>query len=440
MNGLELWGVDVGNAYLEARTKEKVYIIGGKGFGKLEGHTLIIVKALYGLRSSGLRWHERFADTLRDMGFKISKADPDVWMRRNGNIYEYIAVYVDNLAISAARNPKEIYDCLMKDYKYKLKGVGKLEFHLGCNFKRDEHGVLTFRPTKYIEKMMGAYEKMHGTKPKESTSPLEKNDHPELDESEILSEEDQTKYMSMIGALQWVVSLGRFDIATAVMTMSRFRAEPRVGHMERAKWIYGYLRKFKDGAVRVRTEQPDYSEFKDVEYDWMHTTYGDVKELIPEDMPTPLGKEVVTTTYVDANLYHDLITGRSVTGVLHLVNGTPIDWYSKRQATVETATYGSEFVAALIATDHIIDLRTTLRYLGVPVKRAAYVFGDNQSVVTSSTIPQSGLNKRHNALSYHRVREAIAAKIVKFFHIKDTTNPADILSKHCGYPQLWPVV
>jgi hypothetical protein len=120
------------------------------------------------------------------------------------------------------------------------------------------------------------------------------------------------------------------------------------------------------------------------------------------------------------------------------LNGTPIDWYSKRQDTVETATYGSEFVAARIAVDQIIDLRTTLRYLGVPIRRRAYMFGDNLSVITSSTIPHSQLSKRHNALSYHRVREAIVAKILKFFHVKGTTNPADILSKHCGFPQLWP--
>ena len=75
-----------------------------------------------------------------------------------------------------------------------------------------------------------------------------------------------------------------------------------------------------------------------------------------------MGKEVILTAYVDANLYHDLTTGRAVTGVLHLVNQTPIDWYTKRQATVETATYGSEFVAARIATDQVIDLRLTLRY------------------------------------------------------------------------------
>ena len=153
-----------------------------------------------------------------------------------------------------------------------------------------------------------------------------------------------------------------------------------------------------------------------------------------------MGKSVVLTAYVDANLHHDLITGRSVTGILHLVNQTPVDWYTKRQATVETATYGSKFVAARIATDQIIDLRMTLRYLGVPVDTSTYMFGDNQSVITSSTIPHSSLAKQHNALAYHRVREAIAAKIIKFFHIDGTTNPADILSKHCGHPQLWPHV
>jgi hypothetical protein len=69
LNGLQTWSTDIGNAYLEAKTKEKVYIIAGSEFGELEGHTLIIDKALYGLRTSSARWHERFADCLRNMGF-----------------------------------------------------------------------------------------------------------------------------------------------------------------------------------------------------------------------------------------------------------------------------------------------------------------------------------------------------------------------------------
>jgi hypothetical protein len=97
VNGLETWATDTGNAYLEAEILEKVFIIAGPGFGELEGHTLVKFKALYRLRSSGLRWSEKFSLCLRDMGFFASLADPCIWMRRVNNHYEYIAVYVDNL-------------------------------------------------------------------------------------------------------------------------------------------------------------------------------------------------------------------------------------------------------------------------------------------------------------------------------------------------------
>ena len=111
--------------------------------------------------------------------------------------------------------------------------------------------------------------------------------------------------------------------------MQRFRAALREGHLNRLKRIYGYLRKFKHGAIRVHTNLPDLSEVPDNEYGWLYSVYRKVREEIPHDVPIPLGTEIVTVTFIDANLYHDLITGRAVTGVLHLINGTPIDWYSK---------------------------------------------------------------------------------------------------------------
>ena len=190
-------------------------------------------------------------------------------------------------------------------------------------------------------------------------------------------------------------------------------------------------------AIRVHTELPDISQLPVQDYDWARSIYGNVTEEIPKDAPTPLGKPVVNITYHDANLYHDYVTGRAVTGVLQLINGTPIDWYSKRQATVETATYGSEFVSAKIATEKSIDMRLTLRYLGVPIIGPTFMFGDNQSVVTSATIPTSSLNKRHNALAFHRVRESIAAKIISYLHIKGEDNPADILTKNLQHHEAW---
>ena len=160
--------------------------------------------------------------------------------------------------------------------------------------------------------------------------------------------------------------------------MSRFRVAPRKGHLNRLKRMYGYLKKFSTAAIRVRTDEPNLTSLPGQDFDWCHTVYGNVRELVPTDAPKPLGQPVVMVTYTDANLYHDMLTGRSVTGILHLCNQTIIDWHSKRQATVETATFGSEFTAARISVDQIIDFRTTLRYLGVPVCNKSYMFGDNQ--------------------------------------------------------------
>ena len=153
-----------------------------------------------------------------------------------------------------------------------------------------------------------------------------------------------------------------------------------------------------------------------------------MKEELPNDAPEPLGNHVTTTHYVDANLFHDILTGRSVTGILHLINKTPIDWFSKKHATVETATYESEFVTARTCTEQIKELRMTLRYLGVPIRDKRYMFGDNESVVNSAGAPQAKLHKRHVFLSFHRVREAIAAGVMTFRYIQGKDNPTDILT------------
>ena len=171
----------------------------------------------------------------------------------------------------------------------------------------------------------------------------------------------------MVGQLQWLVTLGRFDIHAQVATMSRFRAAPRQGHMDRLMRIYSYGIRTKDYAIRFRADQPDYCFLPDQDCDWTYSVYGNAQEILPDNMPDPLGEAVTTTTTMDANLNHCLATGKSLTGYLHFVNKTPVDWYSKKKTTVETATYGSEFVAAKTATEQIMDIRQTLDTLVHPL-------------------------------------------------------------------------
>ena len=260
------------------------------------------------------------------MNFTPSRADQCIWLKKNIklNTYEYIAVYVDDLCI-VAQDPKQIIKTLKLKYKLKVKGDGPLTYHLGADFYQDPDGTMVSQSKKYIEKLKETYVRLFNTEPSKGLkAPLEDNDHPELDTSHILGGQQVNHYLTTVGQLQWLITLGRFDIQAQVIRISRFQAQSRQGHLERLKRIYAYVIRAKDYATRFRTTQPDYSYLPDQNFDWAHTVYGHVQEIIPDDIPDPLGKLVTTPTTVDANLNHCLATGRSVTGCLHFVNHPPI--------------------------------------------------------------------------------------------------------------------
>ena len=97
-------------------------------------------------------------------------------------------------------------------------------------------------PKKYIEKLKETYVRLFNTEPSKGLKTLlEKNDHPELDTSDILEGQQVNHYLTMVGQLQWLITLGRFDIQAQVITMSRFQAQPRLGHLETLKRIHVYV-------------------------------------------------------------------------------------------------------------------------------------------------------------------------------------------------------
>ena len=132
-----------------------------------------------------------------------------------GTCYEYIAVYVDDLAI-AAKDPQAFCNELKKKYNLKLKGVGPLEYHLGCTYKKDPDGTLAADPRRYVNKILESYERMFKEKARKSRPPLEGGDHPELDTSELCDDHQTKQVQTLIGQLQWLISLGRFHIAVHV--------------------------------------------------------------------------------------------------------------------------------------------------------------------------------------------------------------------------------
>jgi hypothetical protein len=102
LNGLEMIMTDIGNAYLNAEVTKKYYAIAGAEFGELQGRTVVIVRALYGLKSAGARWNHHLANELMQLKFEPVPADPDVWRRApvksdGTKYYKYVFVYVDDL-------------------------------------------------------------------------------------------------------------------------------------------------------------------------------------------------------------------------------------------------------------------------------------------------------------------------------------------------------
>jgi Reverse transcriptase (RNA-dependent DNA polymerase) len=234
------YGPPILEAHILKRSLHRRYhIFAGTEGKEHEGHILIISKALYGLRGSGARWHDRFSDCTSDLGFFPCKSEPNIRMRRNGDLNEYVAVYFDDLAI-AMKYPKEFVEILENVHQFKTNGTEPISFHLGMEFLRDDDKTLRLSSTKYIENIVKNYERMFGELRRQSyTSPLAKGEHPEVEISDYLDANGIQQYQSMIGALKWMVTIGRFDILTSVMTMPGFCVAPRKGHLKRLKSIYG---------------------------------------------------------------------------------------------------------------------------------------------------------------------------------------------------------
>jgi hypothetical protein len=204
---------------------------------------------------------------------------------------------------------------------------------------------------------------------------------------------------------------------------------PREGHLKAVERILSYLKTFPKGRVIIDTSHPDHSMYPVEDHsNWMEF-YLNASEEISKDLPPEKGPRLRMTVYVDADHSHDLVIRRSITGILVMLNNTPIRWVSKRQKTVETSTYGSELVASRITTEIILEVRYMLRTLGVALDGPALMLGDNMSVVLNTTFPSSMLKKKHNAIVYYQVREAIAARIMRFAYIKSEENVGDVLTK-----------
>ena len=363
-------------------------------------------------------------------------------VKENGvDYYEYVFVYVDDL-LALSVKPNLVIESIGKFFRVKPGSDKEPDRYLGGDVEKltleDGNVIWATSSRSYVENAIKTVEGLlledgEGYVLKtQAKNPLPQGYRPELDVTPELDSDLASRYMQLIGILRWAVELGRIDIFHEVSILSQHQALPREGHLEAAYHIFAYLknkdhRKYGRIGYDPRDPDVDLSEFE-TNCDWSEF-YGDVEEELPRDMPKPRGNSIRIYCFVDANHAGNVVTRRSHTGVLIFVQNAPIIWYSKRQNTVESSTFGSEFVALRIAKELIVGLRYKLRMFGVPVEGPAYVFCDNRGVVKNASMPESALQRKHNAINYHAVREAVAAGIMRVGKEDGETNLADLLTK-----------
>jgi hypothetical protein len=256
---------------------------------------------------------------------------------------------------------------------------------------------------------------------------------PELDTSAECTAEQMHLYQNLIGVLQWIVELGRIDIAYECSALSSYLAFPRTGHLNQALHIFKYLEIHNKNELTFDPKEYHIDALTRREADdkikAMSSLYVEAKEELPPNAPSPRGKPIQINCFVDSDHAGDKITQRSQTGILMYINTAPISWYSKKQTTVESSLYRSKFVALRLASEQIISLRYKLRMLGVPIEGYANVFCDNEAVFKNASFAESRLKKKHNSICFHRVRECVASMILMPFKVGTNFNLADILTK-----------
>ena len=212
--------------------------------------------------------------------------------------------------------------------------------------------------------------------------------------------------------------------------MSSHLALPREGHLEQVLHIFAYLKKYHNTELVYYPSDPVVDENDFERRDWASSEFGHVEgeEEFPAKMPEPRGHGFIMRPKVGADHASDTVSRRSRTGFLIYLNCTLVYWWSKKQTAVESSSFGSEFVAMKQCCKYIRGLRYKLRMMGIPVEGPTCIYGDNQSGLLNTTIPDSTLKKKSQSIAYHFVCEGVARDEWRTSYVNTHDNEADLLT------------
>ena len=321
LDGVDVFAADIRNAYLQAPSSQKDYIICGPEFG-LEniGKVALIHRALYGGKSAGRDFRNHLRSCMRYLNFVSCPADPDVWMRLaitsgGSSYYEYILLYTDDTLVISENAEHVLRNELGKHFTLKEESIGPPKIYLGGSVRKVQldNGVecWSFSSSQYVqaavksvEDCLDKHENPNWKLPKKAETPMQTSYRPELDVSPELNASDAVYYMSLIGVLRWIVELGRVDVCLECSLLSSHLALPREGHMLQLFQIFAYLKKYHNTEMVYDPRDPTIDKSSFELRDWTSSDFGHLqgKEELPPNMPEPRGLGFTMRAKVDADL------------------------------------------------------------------------------------------------------------------------------------------
>ena len=228
--------------------------------------------------------------------------------------------------------------------------------------------------------------------PSQALTPIQNSYRPDINTASDLNSVDSAYYQSLIGILSWMVELSRVDIFLKVSMLSSHLALPREEQLQQLIHMFAYLKRNHNSEMIFDPSDPIIDESLFDREDWTASEFGlSLEEVLPKNMPQTCGMGFVMRSYVDADHAGDSITRRFRTGFLVYLNCAPVYWMSKKQTSVDTSSFVSEFIVVKHCTEYICGLRCKFFMMEIPCTSPAFIFGDNQSFLANTTIPDSTL-------------------------------------------------
>ena len=384
--------LDFLTAFLNGILKEDVYMFQPPGFEIPGAEHLVckLHKALYGLKQSPRAWFARLHTALLAWGLIQSISDPNLYFAHVGTDTVALLVYVDDILLTGS-DPKLINR--LKTHlqcSFKTNDLGQVSRYLGVQFDRSDTG-LHMHQRDYALSILRLFN-MEDCKPSQTPLP----------EGLILSKDsptppvDATLYRTLVGKLLFLTKT-RPDITHAVSIVSRFMQQPKEAHLQAAKHILRYVRRYPDLGLF----------FKQGEENRLHG-------------------------YTDADYGQDIDDRISVGAYIFFLGNSPISWNSKKQSSTSRSSCESEYRALAQCSCEAVWIRRLLEELRILDGKPTYLYCDNQSSIKLSYNPVFHEKSKHFEIDFHYTRQKIENNTIKVEYIPSQEQPADILTKPLG--------